>query len=85
MCQSHSLELDILNEIPIISENEYCEFNYVDIRDELDKISVVQAFPQVFSEDFPSVLTKCEIVSEILLQSGCVPIFVPHIACQLSR
>lgn len=70
--ESHSLELNIMDKIPVINENEYYELNSVDIRDELHKISVVRDFPQVFPEDFPGIPPEREIVFEILLQPGSI-------------
>lgn len=65
------------DEIHVIVKQEYCELNVTDVRDELDQISVLRVFLQVFTKDFPGVPPECEVVFEILLEAHYVPTSVP--------
>lgn len=71
------LEFQILDELTVIIEDEYCNLNPTDVRDEQDHISVVREFPQIFPEDLVGLTSEHEIVFEILLKPSSAPISVP--------
>ncbi len=77
--EMHGIELEVLDEIPMISEHDYCyALNELHCEEELDRIPVVKDFPQVFPKDLPGIPPLKEIEFEIKMQPGASLISILH-------
>ncbi|MGK4277461.1 hypothetical protein, partial [Escherichia coli] len=67
----------MLDEIPVVSEEDYMGLNVTKIDEEVNKIPMLRDFPQLFPDDLPSILPIWEMEFEIKLQPGATPISIP--------